>query len=246
MKTIIIPLTKSKIDYLDLKYCLRSIEKFVTGYDKIVIIGERPKGIKNVIFIPFSETLSEMHKERNILDKIKYACEIEDVSDDFCFWNDDFIVLEPTDITDYPFYHKGDLENATDSKSMYRHTMRHTLDYLKLSIGGKLSGSHVVVPLTLNYDTHCPIIYNKQKFLSTFEGIDFDIPFGYGIKSMYANLNNVEGEYMPDCKFTGKNTKEEVKQRCMGRHIISCNETSLRHGLGEYLKEILPHKSTFE
>lgn len=234
-KTIVIPLTKSKIDYLDLKYSLRSIERFVTGYDKIVIIGERPKGISNVEFIPFSETFSEMHKERNILDKIKYACEQDVVSEDFVFWNDDFMVLQPTDLTNYPFYHKGSLENATDSKSMYRHTMRHTLEYLKES--GKT---------TFNYDTHCPIIYNKQKFLTTFEEIDFNIPFGYGIKSMYANLNDIEGEYMPDCKITGKNSKEEVKQKVKNRHIISCNETSLRYGLGEYLKEILPTKSIFE
>lgn len=234
-RTIVIPLTKSKIDYLDLKYCLRSIEKFVTGYDNIVIIGERPKVIKNVTFMPFAETFSEMHKERNILDKIKYACKQEDVSEDFIFANDDYIFLQPIDLSDYPFYHKGQLENATDSKSMYRHTMRHTLEYLQDN-----------AKTTFNYDTHCPIIYNKQKFLATFDPIDFDIPFGYGIKSMYANLNDVNGEYMPDCKFTGKNTKEEVKERCIGRHIISCNETSLRHGLGEYLKEILPHKSTFE
>lgn len=235
MRTIVIPLTKSKIDYLDLKYFLRSIEKFATGYDNIVIIGERPKGIKNVTFLPFSETFIEMHKERNIVDKIKYACKQEEVSEDFIFANDDYIFLQPIELSSYPYYHKGELENATDSKSMYRHTMRHTLEYLQEN-----------AKTTFNYDTHCPIIYNKQKFLSTFDVIDFDIPFGYGIKSMYGNLNGVEGEYMPDCKFTGKSTKEEVKQRCMGRHIISCNETSLRHGLGEYLKEILPHKSRFE
>jgi len=233
--SIVIPLSKSTCDFIDLKYCLRSIDKYVKGYENIIIIGEKPKGIKGIGVLPFHETFSEVHKDRNILGKIQYACIQDRITEDFVFMNDDHIFTKETDITNYPFYHKGELTEALNSTGTYKLTMRHTLEYLQDNAKS-----------TFNYDTHCPIIYNKQKFLATFEPIDFDIPFGYGIKSMYGNLNDVEGEYMPDCKFTGKNTKEEVRERCVGRHIISCNETSLRHGLGDYLKEILPHKSIFE
>lgn len=232
---IVIPLTKSKIDFLDLKYCLRGIEKFVKNYRNIVIIGEKPKWIKNVIHIPFHEILSDVHKERNILDKFLISCKNSEISSNFIAYNDDYVNLREISIEKYPNFYKGELSDLLNCDNTYRHTIRHTIEYLEKSD-----------KKTFNYDTHCPIIYNKQKFLSTFEPVDFNIPFGYGIKSMYANINDIEGEFMPDMKFTGRNTKQEVAEICKERHIISCNETALRYGLGDYLKELFKTKSIFE
>lgn len=232
--SIVIPVAKSKIDYLDLKYALRSVDKFLSGYGDIFLIGEKPKWAKNIIHIPYSEIPSEIHKERNILNKIKFACYADEITNDFIFMNDDHFFISPKEGYS-EFYYKKDLKDSLNNSSMYRHTMRHTYEYL-LENGKK----------TFNYDTHCPIMYNKRKFLTTFEPIDFNIDFGYGIKSLYANLNDVDGVQMDDLKFVGKNTLEDVEKKCENRHIISCNETSLRSGLGDYLKKMFPKKSRFE
>ena len=50
---IVIPLgTGSRWQNNELRFALRSIEKYLTGYDKIFIIGECPSYLQNIIHIP--------------------------------------------------------------------------------------------------------------------------------------------------------------------------------------------------
>ena len=53
---IVIPLAKDKrTNYYELRMTLRSIEKNLTGYRNIIIIGERPTWITNIIHIPLPD-----------------------------------------------------------------------------------------------------------------------------------------------------------------------------------------------
>jgi hypothetical protein len=236
MIDILIPLYKSKIDYLDLRYCLRSIEKHLKNYGNIYIIGQKPKWIKNVTHIPFEDNPKKEFKERNIYNKVLRFCTYTGSSDDFLFMNDDHILLQETDAINYPFYSNGDLtERMNKNKSNYRATLNHTRKYLR-ALG---------LPET-HFDVHCPIVYNKELFIKTFAPVDWNRPWGYTIKSIYASVNGKKPEPFFDCKMTTDATMQEIELKLQGRHIMSCDDGALKENLITYLNRELAEKSRYE
>lgn len=236
MNDIVIPLTKSRTDFLDLRYALRSIEKNVLNYNEIVIVGEKPSWIQGVIHIPHSDVSDVRFKERNILRKIYASCIKSNLTENILFSNDDIFLLKEMDASDYPYYYKGTCEESVlSNKSTYKITMKRTMRLLK----------DRNFP-DMNYDAHCPIIYNRRTFLNTFDQVDFETPYGYGIKTLYSSFNRVKGVPVEDLKISRKITKEEVEEKCKDRQFVSCSDAALKTGLGEYLNELFPKKSTYE
>lgn len=239
MIDIVLPLAKSKNDFLDLRYFLRSVERHVRNYNEIVIVGSKPSWIQGVIHIPYSEATDKKWKEKNIMNRVLAACIDRRVTDDFFFCNDDFVFLDKVDAVKYPYYYSGTCKNSYDNNfgNPYRKTMYHTMTFLE-------SRGYT----DRNFDAHCPIIYNKKKFLSTFDDrdINFETPFGYGVKTLYASCNRVKGVPFEDCKFQKSYPKEYLLDRMKGRHVISFNDHPLKTDLGDLLKEMYPQKSSYE
>lgn len=236
MVDFVIPLGKSKTDWLDLRYCLRALEKFGKGLGNLYIIGEKPSWIKNVTHHYVSDNPKQEWKERNIYLKTKFACELTDVSENFFFCNDDHVLLQEVDIENYPYYSKGTCYGSMlKNKSHYRATMNHTRKWLE-------ANGHE----DFNADGHCPIIFNKKEFLETFTDEMWEVPFGYGMKTIYCAKNNKPMEFMKDCKFHARLTKEDVKLYSQDRHVISFSDGALKTGISQYLEELLPNKSIYE
>lgn len=236
---IIIPLKKSKDNYQDLKFCLRSVEKYVENYRDVWIIGDLPPWIQNVKNIPFSDATHKQWKEKNILDKIQACCINRSITEDMFFFNDDFVILDKMDATDYPYYYKGTCSDSHQSNkgNTYQITMYHTMKFLE-DRGFK----------DLNFDIHTPIIYNKKKFMSTFAigDIDFKTKYGYGIKTLYCSVNKVKPVFMEDCKIGNGRSREEILEAIEGRSIFSYNDFALRGELKDVLTELFPNRSKFE
>lgn len=230
MLNIVIPLGKSKTDHLDLRYTLRGIEKFTTHGDTY-IIGEKPKWITGVKHIPWLDAVGKEKKEANIFLKAMAAFHY---TDRYCFFNDDHILLTPTNLETYPNYYKGTChQSMVKNASNYRQTMNQTRKWLETK----------GYP-DLNFDGHCPLVMEEKQF-DQVRKCDWNQPFGYGMKSIYcAGLPNPV--YMEDGKISTQVTFKEAETRCQGRHIISCTDAAIKTGLGEYLKTILPDKSRYE
>lgn len=229
MLDIVIPLGKSRTDYLDLRYTLRGIEKFTTHGD-IYIIGEKPNWITGVKHIAAGDHPNKEWKERNIYLKVCMAFEH---TDRFLFMNDDHILLEPVDIENYPNYYKGTCyQSMLKNASNYRQTMNQTRKWLE---------AHGYPDL--NFDGHCPLVMGKEQF-KQLAWYEWRTPFGYGMKSLYCA--GLDGIYMEDGKISTQVTFKEAEARCQGRHVISCTDAAIKTGLGEYLKTILPDKSRYE
>lgn len=234
--SIVIPLGKSRIGHLDLRYALRSIEKHVKNVKNIVIVGDAPSWIKNVDVIGCSDDPSPSKKEKNIWNKVRVACLNSTVTGDFMFSNDDIIFLKDIDATDYPYYYSDTTTNRwIKNTTAYKKTVNHTRKLLDIR---GFSDNY--------FDCHCPIIYNKEKFLNSFGSIDFSVPYGYCIKTIYCAVNRIDGEYMQDLKMSKKYSLSEVRMKCDGRHVISFTDAPLKAGLLEYLEEKFPDKSIYE
>lgn len=253
MIDIICPLgTKSHWFDNELRYSLRSIEIFANGAGNVFIVGEHPawmnsepqkqEGIfinnNHIIHIP---TKDKFGSQRNIHEKIKLACLDKRVSDDFLFWNDDFFLMDFIDCENYPYHRYGILEDKISKRIAndgYRRAMENSQRFLK---------EHD--RCTMYYDIHCPIIYNKKKYLELMDQVDWSVPNGYVIKSLYANYWQVPSVFMPDLKITADTGLADIHEKIKGRHIFSISDGIMlapAKTMKIYLEETYNKKSKYE
>lgn len=219
----------------ELRFCLRSIEKHLKGYDKVFIIGEKPEWISHIIHIPCDDNPNGNKIAHNIFRKIIAGCNDERLSDDFIFFSDDHYLLTDFEASEFPYYHRGNIQPPQPEVNMPQHVqMWNTVDHLK-----RAGATY------LDFNIHCPIVYNKQKFISTFSGIVWP-QHGYGIKSMYCNLNGITGSEYSDLKFSVPLMRQSIYQALEERTFFSIGNRCLKGEMKEILQELYPNKSKYE
>jgi hypothetical protein len=221
----------------ELRYCLRSVEKYITGYRDVYIVGEVPGWIQNIIHLPMPET--GISGPERIMRKILRACREEAVSDRFLFLNDDFFFLSPIQANCVPFYYDGNLEQAIQRKRKnggYKDALVNTMDILQAK----------GLP-TLHYDGHLPIIYDKKKFIEVMHACNWKKRFGYVIKSLYANsIETDEKEPYPDCKIDRGCSIEELHEMVDGRFMFSIGDNAVNDCFKEFIEGLFNQKSKYE
>lgn len=215
----------SRTGDLELKYSLRSVEKFLSGYDRVFIVGRLPKWLneKKVIFIPLEDGTK---KQLNIYLKIIAAIEAG-ISRRFMFWNDDHFLLQPLE--------------AEKLKYLYDNTIEHHFNKregkYKTAIGNTTRGNF--------YDVHTPIIYNGQVFKNVVGCLDWSKE--YAIKSSYCNrLHFLDTEEIDDLKIEFQYSYQELKENIKDRLFFSTGDHAWGSGMKKLLNELYPNKSSFE
>lgn len=239
MKSIVIPVKRdTKNSNIELIYALRSLEENLTGISEVFIIGEKIMSLRGLKYIKCKDDIPSKFKERNIYRKIMEAVLHVDVTEDFIFSNDDIYLLDKFDANDLPYLHKGTLdETMARNTGDYRKSLNHSKKLL-MSRG----------KTTMDFDTHFPVSYNKTDFINTFvcKDVNWDQPFGYVIKSIYANSLNIEGEFGGDCKVQTKLKYEEIQQKVSGKRFFSTSDGCLNKDMLDFLQDTFPNKSSFE
>lgn len=239
MKSIVIPVKPDKHKtFKELTYTLRSLEINLKYHGDIIVVGDKISSLRGLNYVRCVDDKQSMWKERNIYRKILKAIEDPRVTDDFVMLNDDHILTRPFDIDNLPYYYKSTLEQTMENnRGDYRKSVNHTRKYLM---------SHDKP--TIDFDTHFPIVYNKQKFIDTFvrNDINWNKPFGYIIKSLYCGMNDIQGEFGGDCKIQRKMTYEEIKNKVGNKSFFSTADGVLNTDMIKYLNELYPSKSFYE
>lgn len=213
--TIVFPLTV-QLDYTELKYSLRSIEKFLP-HAEVVIMGDNlPEWITGVTQIELSDVPGK--KQLSIRRKILAALEY---SEEILFFNDDIYLLKPID--KFPYYYHGYLKNYSESGSK---PLEKQLTVMNKPVK--------------HFDGHYPLIYD-QKFKEVSKLFTEDCI----IKSMYANYLDIEGEFLPDCKILKASKPEDVRNFIKDRSCFSTSVYSLAAAL-PVLEELYQNRSKFE
>lgn len=235
MTSIVIPLGRgSKYHDLELRMALRSVEKHLTGYGDIFIIGEKPAWIQNVIHIPATDGTQTYDKERNIFNKIMIACNDERVSEDFLFMNDDHYLLRDYEAVQFPYYYEGLLQDYK-TVSQYKHTIWNTLKVHEACFDDKY------------FDIHCPIVY-KKKYLALLNQLDWNIPYGYAIKSLYcaAWQSMIQGLEYPDLKIKDPLPYAVIIRMLQGRSWFSIGDGAFAGEVRTVLEDLYSVPSKYE
>jgi hypothetical protein len=210
---IVIPLTQQN-SYEEIRYCLRAIDKFHEEQQVMIVGNTLPEWVKNITHLLHNDYPHFEFKARSIYEKILSAF---DYMDEMLFFNDDHIILAKVDY----LHHKGKMDpNDRHKNGSYTALLRNT---------------SAQFPGCMDYDTHCPIWYEKEKFKNLAQ-LNWNKPHGYGIKTSYCSLNNLTGTYYPDLKF--RQTIGDIEGRL---YFSTDNCTNLTP-----LKDLFPVKSKFE
>lgn len=225
---ILIPLGKGSVwQDNELRFCLRSIEKFLSGYDNIFIIGQKPEWLTGVIHIPHTDLQQSRFRDYNIYLKVIAGCHDERLSDDFLFMSDDHFITKKFHADALPYYYCGQLVDYlydNPRKMPYVNVLLNTYKYL-----------NGLNKPTLNFNLHCPIIYNKEKFSTVFPQPWPE--YGFALKSIYCNILNIEGKYYEDLKIKEDATLQDVEKLIADRYFFSIADSAIRRG---NMKTILP------
>lgn len=240
MIDIVYPLgAGSKWDNNELRYSLRSVEKYIHGINNVYIIGQLPPFLQNVKHIHFDDAFR--WKETRIALKVLKACAHPDISEDFLFMNDDHFLLRHYQAENFPFYYK---ENLSDSARTRRH-----FDSYRKSLTNTYAALDNKGFQTYNFDVHCPIVYNKIMFREMFKTYPWeDTNYGYVVKSMYCNTHLMSGPHIQDLKicnplFNLDDLRDQIKDRSffsIGDRVL------LNDKMSQLLEELYPEKSKYE
>jgi hypothetical protein len=227
---IVIPYKNSISSGLELRYTLRGIEKYFPEPGNVLIIGDCPDFLQNVIHVSATDSPDRHHKALNIKNKLMLACNDKRVSDSFAWFSDDHFLLRPY-VPDYNY--RCQLHEAiirfTPHQS-YRAVLINTFRYLKDG-----------------YDYgHGPMVFDKEKFKRSIEGLNWSIPGGYVIKSLYCVLNGIAGEKYPDLKIKSWLTATHISLLLNGRPYFSIDDRGLNDDMKQVLELLYPNKSQFE
>ena len=219
----------SVFDNNEMRLSLRSIEKHLKDYGRVFIVGLCPDWLENVTHIKWDDT--EKIPDKNIMLKLKKACETPEISDDFLFFNDDHYLLSPYSAPEFPYYYCKDLFTEVKKRrgDSYGQRTANTMEYLKKND----------LP-TKYFDVHTPIIYNKAKFLEhVVSAVDWKKTYhGFVIKSLYANSLRIEGQELDqDVKF---------QQPPHNQVPLMSTYPFVKASMQRYLFELFPEKCTFE
>ena len=217
---IVIPFRYDVHGETELTFAVRSIVKYLSGYNEIYVIG--PKTRLRLKHLPCPDIDSQ--KEFSIANKVLTACKCEAISDPFIMWHDDHFLLKPLDVKDFKHWHNGDLVKVLErSRGGYKQTVQNTID-----LGFKT-----------NYDIHTPLVIEKAMFS---ERVIKPWQKECLMKTLYCE----GGEYMEDCKINIPYTKERIYEKLKDRLFFSTGPQGLQPEMMEVFEELYPIKSKYE
>jgi len=228
---IVIPYKANQHNGTELKFALRSIEKYLTGYRGVWIIGDLPKGINTDKVFYIQASHDPNRKEWDICSKILKACELPVISENFIMWHDDHLLLKPLDVSEIKAWHNGPLENELKrTRSAYKQAVENTLKIFQWAE-------------PLNFDIHVPCIFNKHDFQRINTPAEWKNELC--LKSLYFNCGS-EAEYMDDLKInqTGL-SKEKIYSAIKDRLFFSTGPLAMEYHMTEVLKELYPEPSKY-
>lgn len=251
---VVIPLGKgSTWKNNELRYCLRSIHQHLKGYRNIYIIGVAPDYILAKCNFTAQENIQQDHylipifmpdgapnnPAKNIYQKLLFASFLNEVSENFLMFNDDYFLIQDTDAATIPHYYKPQNLQECIKKMQPGNTFRTAVENTVKALQEK--GHELKY-----FDIHVPMLYNKQQFAQVMQQYNWAVPYGYTAKSLYCNSLGIAGQELADCKIDHSLTTAEIEQWISGRFVFSVGDAGLFGDMKQWLQQRFPHPSPYE
>jgi len=226
--------TGSKWQNNELRYSLRSIEMYGKNLGNVYISGNKPYFINNKMKWVESydigfPSVNHWHKVR----KFFMGTNVNKV----LYMMDDVFFTKEIDLENYPYYQRGDLKEIPVDGDNYHDCLNNTRIVLE-----KMNKP------TTNFEVHCPIIYERDKFLNLtdkFNSLRKEYKHFVGVRSLYANYYNIEGQFTKDVKIRGRHMNN-LEEKMNKIDCFSIGDETIELGMDKILQEKYPNKSKWE
>lgn len=230
---VVIPFQSSENGDRELMYTLRSLERNLINLDNVIVVGDRPKWSFNTThlkLIEFGNRYTESHyAARNIVNKIIRAC-VDDVVDRMgvlVSWDSSFL-LAHIDANDIRAYHKGRTWQSGNEAEANTRKLFDGQRFNNFNTGGMFG----IIPAVF------------KEYMT--RDVDWALPTGYCIKTVYAVRAKVDGEfynrdlYIKDYRIPADSI---IKA---GDRYFNCNAAAFKYTVEPWLAERFPDKSRYE
>lgn len=224
----------SKWSNNEIRYSLRSVEKFGQNIDKVFIVGELPSFLKNVIHIPCEDPYTK--KYNNAWYKLSKFCSEQRTK--FVLMNDDFFLLKPINFNSIPLYYDktiDDLVNSYNESTTYSILQEYTKEVL-LQLD----------KTSYNYAIHAPITIDPNRILFWMYLLK-DTP-NISFRNFYGNVccqQDIRVE-LQDLKFNRIVDLTEFKTLTKDKNFFSIGDNFLDNPGKRLLDILYPTPSIFE
>lgn len=228
--------TGSQWDDNELRFSLRSLQKYISGIGDVYVVGHRPKWLTGVVHLPYPDQFA--CREANIMLKVAHACGHPNLSRQFLHVHDDHFALAPARACEIPNWCAGPLDRL--GKAIHD---RNPWKYSVLNTAKALSDRGLT---TWNFDIHYPIIFNKELYPQAMDMFDWNVPNGYVVKSLYGNAMRIPHVFTNDMKLKERHTFAELVQQLRGRPWFSIGPKSTNNNVKALMRELYPEPSKYE
>ena len=228
----------------ELRFSLRSLEKYGINVGKLFIVGELPNFLsgEDITHIKADDRFNpQVNADGNIIEKVLAACADSRLSEDFLFINDDHVLLEPVDLMTIPNFHKGDMNTFHDNYwnlNYWRKRLKRTRDIL----------NEKGLP-ALHYDCHTPILINRKAFVEMISHFDYQQGIGFTMKSLYGNFIGSDHNRLltkeKKTVFSGLN-EANLSFRLLDSEFMAFNDSGLNQALKIWLYQNFEKPSKWE
>ena len=235
--------TGSKHNNQELRWSLRSIEKYGKNIDKVFVVGADPGFLSDdVNYIPCPDKFGE-EKHKNMLYKIQYAVLNSDISDVFLVSSDDIFVLKSFDANTFPMYYSGKLPELVD-----KHIKKESYLYQLYNTRNFLITRHIS---TYKFALHCIHKMDKDFFLNNRDLIMQAFDDEIGIEPNCLVCNWIKNTYPIQIHQDHKIMHAEEYENITSRIGRDWTEFSVGDGvMNEYtisaISKMFPNKSKWE
>jgi hypothetical protein len=227
----------SQWDDNELRYSLRSLHAYVTGLGKLYVVGKCPGWLTNAVHLPYPDKYA--CKERNIMEKVAYACGHPDLSQTFLHVHDDHMALAPAKALEIPNWRGrtlGQLAMAINSRNHWRDAVMNTQAALD-------AAGHTA----WNFDLHYPILMDKTLYPEVMDRYNWSgTPRGFVVKSLYANTLGLPEIWTNDLKLTGHFNLRQLVDKIKGRPWFSLGSHRPNQAMQSLLAALYPDPSPWE
>lgn len=241
--SVVIPYCKEYAQGNELLFALRSWEKYARFPANIVVIGDREEWMDTdeLTFIECPR-VSDVPSV-DTLHKLWIAVNHPDVTDTFVWTNDDIYLMHPIGLPHIALpKHTGKL-NPAAYNGHYAAAMQRTIELLTAA----------GLPL-LNYGTHTPVLFEKQKLADTLPEDDLKATVGVLFTSLYFNrhceVHPVRLDWKTDpflLPVVSKAPNDKYVAELLRNKVFMNNARSgYSPWLEKFLESRFPDKCTFE
>ena len=239
--------TGSKHDNIELRMSLRSISKYGTGIDKVVVAGDPVDWLSDeVIKVPIPVKYKRKHHE--MMNRVQYCVENGYLDGEFLISSDDHFYVKPTDFNHYPYYVKSQQLTSRVVKG------ERFFNYHMSMLQTRLLLQHYNLPV-INFEQHCNthaharVVKDFKNLIDESYNLERGAPPTTLIMNAWLTTDYAPKELVRrnDLKVRGAQSVDELRKMIEYTECFSVSDSAFANNvITDFFKEEYPDKCRYE